>query len=131
MEIAKTARTGAIRTAKTGRTGLMTICTITAAGITVVGMATGIPARAGGYMWDNYPGWTAFGLTMWGVNRLSYGFGYEDYSNPYYGGSSGGYDYSEPLMTYSDPAATRRRSHSLRSRRPSAGHHDRRPRRLR
>lgn len=63
------------------------------------------PGAGWGYMWDNYPGWTAFGLTMWGVNRLSYGFGYEDYSNPYYGGSSGGYDYSEPLMTYSDPAA--------------------------
>jgi tetratricopeptide (TPR) repeat protein len=60
------------------------------------------------YMWDNYPVAAALGVTAWGVNRLAYGMGYEDYSNPYSegGGGSGGYDYSEPLVTYAEPAPT-------------------------
>ncbi len=57
-------------------------------------------------MWENYPGAAALGLTAWGVNRLGYGMGYSDYSNPYSEGSSGGYDYSEPLVTYDESAAT-------------------------
>jgi tetratricopeptide (TPR) repeat protein len=46
-------------------------------------------------------------ITAWGVNRMSYWFGYGGgYSNPYYGDSGGGYssggsyDYSQPLPTY-------------------------------
>jgi tetratricopeptide (TPR) repeat protein len=56
------------------------------------------------YMWNNYPGAAAIGVTRWGVNRLAYGFGYWGYANPYYGGgyntSSYGYNYSEPLVSY-------------------------------
>jgi len=52
-------------------------------------------------MWDEHPGWMAFGMTTWGLNRLAYGFGLWGYSNPYYGGGGGGevvYDYSQPVM---------------------------------
>lgn len=59
------------------------------------------PGAGWGYMWDNYPVASAVGLTAWGVNRIGYGWGYSDYSNPYYGNSSS-YDYSEPLVAYSD-----------------------------
>ncbi|QDT55923.1 hypothetical protein Pan44_39710 [Caulifigura coniformis] len=58
------------------------------------------------HMWEYHPVAAAFGVTAWGVNRLSYWFGYGGgYYNPYYGdsGSYGGggyYDYSQPLMTY-------------------------------
>lgn len=53
------------------------------------------------HMWDEHPGWMAFGLTTWGVNRLAYGFGLWGYSNPYYssGGGGGVYDYSQPIMS--------------------------------
>ncbi len=55
------------------------------------------------HMWEHHPVAAAFGVTAWGVNRLAYGFGYWGYSNPYYGDSgSGGYNYSEPLVSYSD-----------------------------
>lgn len=54
-------------------------------------------------VWDRYPAAAAFGVTMWGVNRLAYGFGYWDYSNPYYtqpvvvdAGTT--IDYSQPLV---------------------------------
>ena len=63
-------------------------------------------------LWNNYPAAAAFGLTAWGVNRMAYGFGYSAYSNPYYNNSmitTGGYDYSQPLIDYSNsavPAAT-------------------------
>jgi Flp pilus assembly protein TadD len=61
------------------------------------------PGAGWGYMWNNYPVASAFGLTAWGVNRMAYGFGYWGYSNPYYGGGgSGGYDYSQPLVVYAD-----------------------------
>ena len=40
------------------------------------------------HLWDNYPVAAAVGLTTWGVNRLAYGFGYSDYSNPYYSSES-------------------------------------------
>ena len=61
------------------------------------------PGAGWGYMWDNYPVAAAVGLTAWGVNRIGYGWGYSDYSNPYYSdGGSYGYDYSQPLVVYSD-----------------------------
>ncbi len=64
------------------------------------------PGEGWDYMWDNYPGAAAIGVTRWGVNRLAYGFGYWGYSNPYYGGSyntsSYSYNYSEPLVTYAE-----------------------------
>lgn len=72
------------------------------------------PGAGWNHMWDEHPAAAAFGLTVWGVNRLAYGFGYWGYSNPYSTGSSGGYDYSQPLVDYSatesaaaptDPAA--------------------------
>jgi tetratricopeptide (TPR) repeat protein len=58
-------------------------------------------------MFANYPVAAALGLTWWGVNALSYGFGMGGYSNPYCddgGGGGGGYDYSQPVAAY-DPAA--------------------------
>lgn len=61
------------------------------------------PGAGWNYMWDNYPVAAAFGVTAWGVNRLAYGFGYAEYSNPYYGGT-GGYDYSEPIVSYDESA---------------------------
>lgn len=66
------------------------------------------PGSGWNYMWDNYPVASALGLTAWGINRIGYGWGYSDYSNPYYGdsGGSGGYDYSQPLVTYSDTGTT-------------------------
>ena len=63
------------------------------------------PGAGWNQMWNNYPVAAAFGVTAWGVNRLAYGFGYWGYSNPYSGGgggSGGGYDYSQPLVAYSD-----------------------------
>src|SRR5262249_21275863 len=50
------------------------------------------------YLWDNYPVAAAVGLTTWGVNRLGYGFGYSDYSNPYYEESMPAV-YTEPVIT--------------------------------
>lgn len=66
------------------------------------------PGSGWNYMWDNYPVAAALGLTAWGLNRIGYGWGYSDYSNPYYsgGGGSYGYDYSEPLVMYADSAAS-------------------------
>ncbi len=64
------------------------------------------PGDGWNYMWDNYPVAAALGVTAWGINRLGYGMGYSDYSNPYYEDSgSGGYNYSEPLVTYDESAA--------------------------
>ena len=53
-----------------------------------------------GHMWSEHPGWMAFGMTTWGLNRLAYGFGLWGYSNPYYsdGGGGGVYDYSQPII---------------------------------
>lgn len=64
------------------------------------------PGAGWNNMWENYPGAAAFGLTMWGINRIGYGMGYSDYSNPYSdggGGGGGGYDYSEPIVSYAEP----------------------------
>lgn len=58
-------------------------------------------------LWNNYPAAAALGLTAWGVNRMAYGFGYAAYSNPYYTNTvitTGGYDYSQPLIDYSNYA---------------------------
>lgn len=61
------------------------------------------PGSGWDYMWDNYPGAAALGVTRWGVNRLAYGLGYWGYSNPWAGSvSSTSYSYSEPLVSYSD-----------------------------
>jgi tetratricopeptide (TPR) repeat protein len=60
-------------------------------------------------MWEYHPVGAALGLTAWGVNRLSYWFGYGGgYYNPYYsdgGGGGGSYDYSQPLETYEQATA--------------------------
>ena len=65
------------------------------------------PGAGWGYMWDNYPVAAAIGLTAWGVNRIGYGWGYWGYSNPYYTqSSSSGYDYSQPMVVYSDGPST-------------------------
>jgi tetratricopeptide (TPR) repeat protein len=60
------------------------------------------------HMWDDHTALMAFGTTMWGVNRLAYGFGYWGYENPYYTESypiDGGYalDYSQPLAVETAP----------------------------
>jgi tetratricopeptide (TPR) repeat protein len=59
------------------------------------------------HMWDEHTALMAFGTTMWGLNRLAYGFGYWGYENPYYtepypidGGAP--LDYSQPIAY--DPA---------------------------
>ena len=52
-------------------------------------------------MWNQHPGWMAFGVTTWGLNRLAYGFGLAGYSNPYYvapAATSVVYDYSQPII---------------------------------
>jgi tetratricopeptide (TPR) repeat protein len=67
------------------------------------------PGEGWDYMWDNYPGAAAIGVTRWGVNRLAYGFGYWGYSNPWgdYGYSSGSsYSYAEPMVTYVDSSSS-------------------------
>lgn len=65
------------------------------------------PGDGWNYMWDNYPVASALGLTAWGINRIGYGWGYSAYSNPYYSdGGAYGYDYSQPLVVYSDSATT-------------------------
>lgn len=64
------------------------------------------PGSGWNYMWDNYPVAAALGLTAWGINRIGYGWGYSDYSNPYYSDSgSYGYDYSQPMVVYDDSAS--------------------------
>lgn len=57
------------------------------------------------HLWNNYPVATAFGLTAWGVNRVAYGWGYWGYTNPY-ATSSGAYDYSQPIVVYSDSGSS-------------------------
>ncbi len=52
------------------------------------------------YLWDEHPVAATMGLTWWGVNSLSYAFGCDDYSNPYYA-DTGGYSYAEPIVTES------------------------------
>ncbi len=65
------------------------------------------PGTGWGYMWNNYPVAAALGVTAWGVNRIGYGWGYSDYSNPYYTeSSSSSYDYSQPLVVYFDSGST-------------------------
>jgi tetratricopeptide (TPR) repeat protein len=58
------------------------------------------------HMWDDHTALMAFGTTMWGLNRLAYGFGYWGYDNPYYTesyavGDGTVIDYSQPI----DPPA--------------------------
>jgi tetratricopeptide (TPR) repeat protein len=54
------------------------------------------------HMWSDHTAAMIFGTTMWGLNRMSYWFGYGAYSNPYY---------TEPLVVenttiyYSEPMA--------------------------
>lgn len=66
------------------------------------------PGAGWNHMWNNYPVATAFGLTAWGVNRIAYGWGYWGYSNPYATTTttSVSYDYSQPIVVYSDSGAT-------------------------
>src|SRR5262249_12564277 len=55
-----------------------------------------------GHMWSEHTAAMVLGTTMWGLNRMSYWFGYGDYPNPYS---------SEPLVVdnttiyYSEPFA--------------------------
>lgn len=52
--------------------------------------------------WRRYPAAIALGTTAWGLNRMGYWFGYNDYSNPYYRQpvrvGSTVIDYSQPLV---------------------------------
>ncbi len=58
------------------------------------------------HMWDEHPVAMGLGITAWGVNRLSFWFGYGGgYYNPYAGepvamGGGAYCDYSQPLQTY-------------------------------
>jgi uncharacterized protein (TIGR03066 family) len=58
------------------------------------------------HMWEDHTALMAFGTTMWGLNRLAYGWGYWGYENPYYYepytvGDGVVIDYSQPLDTES------------------------------
>lgn len=60
-----------------------------------------------GYMWENYPVLTAFGVTSWAINRWNWSSGYYPYENPYATStvidqSSQYYDYSQPIETVQD-----------------------------
>jgi tetratricopeptide (TPR) repeat protein len=59
------------------------------------------------HMWSQHPVWSAFSVTGWALNTAGYMFGTWGYSNPYCeSGYSGemAYDYSEPLVLYSESA---------------------------
>lgn len=61
------------------------------------------------HMWDHHPVAMALGVTGWGVNRLSYWYGYYPYYNPYYYepypvSSAVTIDYSQPLTVYEQSA---------------------------
>jgi tetratricopeptide (TPR) repeat protein len=58
------------------------------------------------HMWEQHPVWSAFAVTGWGLNAASYMFGLGGYSDPYYESSYSSemaYDYSEPIVMYSEP----------------------------
>lgn len=62
------------------------------------------------HMWYYHPFAFRFGLTIWGVNRLNYWFGYWPYYNPYFVqpfpvSPSVIIDYSQPLVVYEQQAA--------------------------
>ena len=62
------------------------------------------------HMWSDHTALMAFGTTMWGINRLAYGFGYWGYQNPYYTEpypTSGGatIDYSQPIAAEASETA--------------------------
>lgn len=62
------------------------------------------------HMWEDHTALMAFGTTMWGLNAAAYGFGYWDYSNPYYTesypiGADTVIDYSQPLQPDAMPVA--------------------------
>ena len=55
------------------------------------------------YWWNRYPALTTFGLTTWGINRVGWAFGYNNYYNPYVTPSTvvvdnSVYDYSQPII---------------------------------
>ena len=62
------------------------------------------------HMWDNYPVYSAFRVTSWGINTASWMFGYQPYTNPYYEpvASQPVYiNYSQPMMAESaEPTAS-------------------------
>lgn len=61
------------------------------------------------HMWEDHPVWSAFAVTGWALNATGYMFGTWGYSNPYYEASYASempYDYSEPIVLYSEPAQT-------------------------
>jgi tetratricopeptide (TPR) repeat protein len=59
------------------------------------------------HMWEQHPVWSAFSVTGWALNTVGYMFGTSGYSNPYYESgysSEMAYDYSEPIVVYSESA---------------------------
>lgn len=61
------------------------------------------------HMWEQHPVWSAFGVTRWALNSVGYLFGTWGYVNPYYDVASPTtaiYDYSQPIVLYSEPATT-------------------------
>jgi len=59
------------------------------------------------HMWEEHPVWSAFAVTRWGLNTAGYMFGTWGYTNPYYDAAYAAeypYDYSEPIVIYSEPA---------------------------
>jgi tetratricopeptide (TPR) repeat protein len=59
------------------------------------------------HMWEEHPVWSTFAVTGWALNSVGYMFGTWGYSNPYYDvayASTSPYDYSEPIVVYSETA---------------------------
>lgn len=58
-------------------------------------------------MWFNYPVSSGFALTVWSINRMSWGFGLRNYYNPYVVSRPVViYDYSQPLVVTGTVATT-------------------------
>ncbi len=65
------------------------------------------PGSVWEYWWNNYPVLSAFAVTTWAINRVSWAFGYNAYYNPYatagyVDNSTVVYDYSQPIVMTPD-----------------------------
>lgn len=60
------------------------------------------------HIWEEHPVWSAFAVTGWAWNATSYLFGVGTYYNPYWDtgyATTSVYDYSQPIVMYSEPVA--------------------------
>lgn len=59
------------------------------------------PGMRWNYLWDEYPVAMAFGVTRWGLNALSYRYGFSSYYNPYY--TQPVYVDNQQIVSYDQP----------------------------